>query len=50
MEHSHGTSYTRSNTNPHECWEVYKKVLEETKTLDDYLDEECGPRSFDGKR
>ncbi|XP_008207378.1 rho GTPase-activating protein conundrum isoform X1 [Nasonia vitripennis] len=36
-----------AGSNPHECWEVYQKVLEETKTLDDYLDEECSPRSFD---
>lgn len=48
MERSHASNFSGAGTNPHECWEVYQKVLEETKTLDDYLDEECSPRSFDG--
>ena len=47
MERNHNSNYTGNNTNLHECWEVYQKVLEETKTLDDYLDEECSPRSFE---
>ena len=37
-----------TNATPQECWEVYQKILEETKSLDDFLDDECGPRSFDG--
>lgn len=28
-------------------WEEYQKMMEETKLLDDYLDEECSPRSYD---
>ena len=48
MDKSHASGFSGNTANPHECWEVYQKLLEETKTLDDYLDEECSPRSFDG--
>lgn len=46
MDKGIGASFDGS-TNPQECWEVYKKVMEETKILDDYLEEECSPRSYD---
>lgn len=48
MDKGIGASFDGS-TNPQECWEVYKKVMEETKILDDYLEEECSPRSYDGE-
>lgn len=48
MENSDASILNGINTNPQECWEVYLKVLEETKTLDDYLDEECNPHSYKG--
>lgn len=47
MDKGNGAGFGGSN-NPQECWEVYKKVMEETKILDDYLEEECSPRSYDG--
>ena len=47
MDKGNGAGFG-DNASPQECWEVYKKVMEETKTLDDYLDEECSPRSYDG--
>lgn len=49
MEKNNASNFSGMAANPQECWEVYQKVLEETKTLEDYLDEECSPRSFDGK-
>lgn len=49
MERAHGMTYSGGEANLHEYWEAYQKMMEETKMLDDYLDEECSPRSYDGK-
>lgn len=47
MDRGHGATYTGGD-NLFEYWEEYQKMMEETKMLDDYLDEECSPRSYDG--
>ncbi|KAL0100140.1 hypothetical protein PUN28_019524 [Cardiocondyla obscurior] len=43
----HGATYTSGDNHLLEYWEEYQKMIEETKMLDDYLDEECSPRSYD---
>lgn len=48
MDRGHGATYTGGDNHLLEYWEEYQKMIEETKMLDDYLDEECGPRSYDG--
>lgn len=48
MERGHGATYTGGDNHLLEYWEEYQKMIEETKMLDDYLDEECSPRSYDG--
>lgn len=35
-------------TNLQEYWEEYRKMIDETKILDEYLEEECSPRSYNG--
>lgn len=47
MEREHGATFGGGGTNLQEYWEEYQKMIEETKMLDDYLDEECSPRSYD---
>ncbi|XP_043283940.1 rho GTPase-activating protein conundrum-like [Venturia canescens] len=47
MDRAHGLTYSGGESNLHEYWEAYQKMMEETKMLDDYLDEECSPRSYD---
>ncbi|XP_011296859.1 rho GTPase-activating protein 18 [Fopius arisanus] len=47
MERAHGMTYSGGEAQLHEYWEAYQKMMEETKMLDDYLDEECSPRSYD---
>ncbi|XP_012220323.1 rho GTPase-activating protein conundrum [Linepithema humile] len=46
MDRGHGATYTGGDNHLLEYWEEYQKMIEETKMLDDYLDEEC-PRSYD---
>lgn len=48
MDRGHGATYTGGDNHLLEYWEEYQKMIEETKMLDDYLDEECSPRSYDG--
>lgn len=48
MDRGHGATYAGSDSHLLEYWEEYQKMIEETKMLDDYLDEECSPRSYDG--
>lgn len=48
MDKGHGATYAGGDNHLLEYWEEYQKMIEETKLLDDYLDEECGPRSYDG--
>jgi len=48
MDRGHGATYAGSDNHLFEYWEEYQKMIEETKMLDDYLDEECSPRSYDG--
>ncbi|XP_046472359.1 rho GTPase-activating protein conundrum isoform X1 [Neodiprion pinetum] len=47
MDRAHGATYGGGTANLQEYWDEYKKMIEETKVLDDYLDEEYGPRSYD---
>ncbi|KAK0083520.1 hypothetical protein PV325_008674 [Microctonus aethiopoides] len=47
MERTHGMTYCGGDSNLQDYWEAYQKMMEETKMLDDYLDEECSPRSYD---
>lgn len=47
MDRGHSATYAGDN-HLLEYWEEYQKMIEETKMLDDYLDEECSPRSYDG--
>ncbi|XP_011704306.1 PREDICTED: rho GTPase-activating protein 28-like [Wasmannia auropunctata] len=47
MDKGHGATYAGSDSHLLEYWEEYQKMIEETKMLDDYLDEECSPRSYD---
>ena len=49
MDRGHGATYVGSDSHLLEYWEEYQKMIEETKMLDDYLDEECNSRSYDGK-
>lgn len=46
MERAHST-YIGSDNHFLDYWEEYQKMMEETKLLDDYLEEEC-PRNYDG--
>lgn len=48
MDRGHGATYTGGDNHLLEYWEEYQKMIEETKMLDDYLDEECSSRSYDG--
>lgn len=49
MDRGHSATYaTRDDNHLLEYWEEYQKMIEETKMLDDYLDEECNPRCYDG--
>jgi len=48
MDRGHGATYAGSDSYLLEYWEEYQKMIDETKMLDDYLDEECSPRSYDG--
>lgn len=45
MERAH-TTYIGSDNHYLDYWEEYQKMMEETKLLDDYLEEEC-PRNYD---
>ncbi|XP_012542196.1 rho GTPase-activating protein conundrum [Monomorium pharaonis] len=47
MDREHGATYAGCDSHLLEYWEEYQKMIEETKILDDYLDEECSPRSYD---
>ncbi|XP_063978786.1 rho GTPase-activating protein conundrum-like isoform X2 [Diachasmimorpha longicaudata] len=47
MDRPHVMTYSGGDAHLHEYWEAYQKMMEETKMLDDYLDEECSPRSYD---
>lgn len=49
MDRGHGATFGGAGVNLQEYWDEYKKMIEETKVLDDYLDEECAPRSYDGE-
>ncbi|XP_076282118.1 rho GTPase-activating protein conundrum isoform X1 [Lasioglossum baleicum] len=46
MERAHGTTYMEGDDRLLDYWEEYQEMIEETKLLDDYLEEEC-PRSYD---
>lgn len=48
MDRGHGATYAGGDNHLLEYWEEYQKMIEETKMLDDYLDEECSPRSYNG--
>ncbi|KAH0548844.1 rho GTPase-activating protein conundrum-like [Cotesia glomerata] len=43
----HSMTFTGGDSNLQDYWEAYQKMIEETKMLDDYLDEESSPRSYD---
>lgn len=45
MDRGHSATYAGGD-NLLEYWEEYQKMIEETKMLDDYLDEECSPQSY----
>ncbi|KAF7991346.1 hypothetical protein HCN44_002908 [Aphidius gifuensis] len=50
MDRAHGMTYSGGEAHLHEYWEAYQKMVEEeTRMLDEYLDEheECSPRSYD---
>ncbi|EFN79135.1 rho GTPase-activating protein conundrum [Harpegnathos saltator] len=47
MDRGHNATYARDDNHLLEYWEEYQKMIEETKMLDDYLDEECSPRCYD---
>lgn len=47
MDKVQSASYIGIDTHLLDYWEEYQKMIEETKMLDDYLDEEC-PRNYDG--
>lgn len=47
MEKAQTTTYIEGNNHLLDYWEEYQKMMEETKLLDDYLEEEC-PRNYDG--
>ncbi|XP_017764699.1 PREDICTED: rho GTPase-activating protein 18 isoform X1 [Eufriesea mexicana] len=46
MEKAQTTTYIEGNNHLLDYWEEYQKMMEETKLLDDYLEEEC-PRNYD---
>lgn len=46
MERAQGAAYIGGDNHLLDYWEEYKKMMEETKLLDDYLEEEC-PRNYD---
>ncbi|KOX67850.1 Rho GTPase-activating protein 18 [Melipona quadrifasciata] len=46
MERAQTTTYTEGDNHLLDYWEEYQKMMEETKLLDDYLEEEC-PRNCD---
>nr|XP_012149325.1 PREDICTED: rho GTPase-activating protein 28-like isoform X2 [Megachile rotundata] len=48
MEKSHTTIYMEGDNHLSDYWQEYQKMMEETKLLDDYLEEEC-PRNYDGE-
>lgn len=48
MERPQGSVYVGGDNHLLDYWEEYEKMMEETKLLDDYLEEEC-PRNYDGK-
>lgn len=47
MEKQQGATYVGGDSHLLDYWEEYQKMIEETKLLDDYLEEEC-PRNYDG--
>lgn len=47
MERDQASVYVEGDNHLYDYWEEYQKMMEETKLLDDYLDEEC-PRNYDG--
>ncbi|XP_076640595.1 rho GTPase-activating protein conundrum isoform X3 [Halictus rubicundus] len=46
MERAQGTTYMEGDDRLLDYWEEYQEMIEETKLLDDYLEEEC-PRNYD---
>ena len=46
MERPQGSVYVGGDNHLLDYWEEYEKMMEETKLLDDYLEEEC-PRNYD---
>ncbi|KAF3428676.1 hypothetical protein E2986_06812 [Frieseomelitta varia] len=46
MERAQTTTYIEGDNHLLDYWEEYQKMMEETKLLDDYLEEEC-PRNYD---
>ncbi|XP_031847776.1 rho GTPase-activating protein conundrum isoform X2 [Nomia melanderi] len=46
MERTQGTTYAEGDNHLSDYWEQYQEMIEETKMLDDYLEEEC-PRTYD---
>ncbi|XP_015438459.1 PREDICTED: rho GTPase-activating protein 18 [Dufourea novaeangliae] len=46
MERTQGATYVNGDNHLLDYWEEYEKMIEETKLLDDYLEEEC-PRNYD---
>ncbi|XP_076381094.1 rho GTPase-activating protein conundrum isoform X3 [Megalopta genalis] len=46
MERAQGTTYMEGDNRLLDYWEEYQDMIEETKLLDDYLEEEC-PRNYD---
>ncbi|XP_053978561.1 rho GTPase-activating protein conundrum [Hylaeus volcanicus] len=46
MERPQGAGYVGGDNHLSDYWEEYQKMIEETKLLDDYLEEEC-PRNYD---
>ncbi|KAF7389268.1 rho GTPase-activating protein conundrum [Vespula maculifrons] len=46
MDKVQSATYIGVDTHLLDYWEEYQKMIEETKMLDDYLDEEC-PRNYD---
>lgn len=47
MERTQGTTYAEGDNHLLDYWEQYQEMIDETKMLDDYLEEEC-PRNYDG--
>ncbi|KOC70788.1 Rho GTPase-activating protein 18 [Habropoda laboriosa] len=46
MERAQATAYVEGDHHLFDYWEEYEKMVEETKLLDDFLEEEC-PRNYD---